>query len=203
MGYFTYFTLNKISGSDEDYNALIGDIREKTGYDFSNDTVVEGKWYDCDEDMTELSKKYPDLIVQMDGDGENSDDIWASRYHNGERESKGFEMLPFCRIATREERMKFLQDTFKGARKNFLDLIRIVVEENGRDMAVRIELQDHAIAKEYCNRVWIQENELWFNRTFESDKTIQPLRNDDGRLDTDLKISGLLKVALGLFKKTN
>lgn len=87
MGYITYFTLNKIEGKDEDFDALVKDIDEATGIDFSDEQGQEARWYDYGEDMCRLTRKYPDLLVQLDGDGECSDDLWEARYRNGIEET--------------------------------------------------------------------------------------------------------------------
>lgn len=168
MGYSTYFTLNKIQGSDEDFNALVKDIEEKSGVDFSEENGQSARWYDYYEDMTALSKKYPDLVVQLDGDGEDSDDIWEARFHNGNVETVGFEMLPFCQIATRDERVSFLVKNYGDARKNFLKLIRCVVEEAGGDMTVRVLLRETPEGKTWCNHILVKDDELHFQTDTET-----------------------------------
>ena len=48
------------------------------------------KWYEYDSDMIELSKRFPDLLFELYGDGEDSDDFWKSYYRNGNAQfSKG------------------------------------------------------------------------------------------------------------------
>ena len=129
MGYLTYFTLNKITGSDEDFDALVEDIKEKTGIDFAKDNCEEAKWYDCEKDMLALSRKYPDLTVQLDGDGENSDDLWAERFRNGECESVGIEMPPFVYFTTDDERKRYLEKIVPGARKDLIRLIDAILSD--------------------------------------------------------------------------
>ena len=108
MGYLTYFMLNKIEGTDEDFEALMEDIERETGMDFASacGDCVEGKWYDYGEDMCRLTKKYPDLLVELYGDGENSDDQWAARYRNGEEEHVQFirDDVHFHKLTTEEEK---------------------------------------------------------------------------------------------------
>ena len=41
------------------------------------------KWYDHDKQMREISKKYPETIFILEGEGEESGDIWKKYYLNG------------------------------------------------------------------------------------------------------------------------
>ena len=45
----------------------------------------EMKWYDHYKDMIELSKIFPELYFELEGHGEEPDDIWREYFHNGER----------------------------------------------------------------------------------------------------------------------
>lgn len=43
-----------------------------------------GKWFDEEEkELVALSKKYPDVLIQVTGDGEDSDDFWREYIQNG------------------------------------------------------------------------------------------------------------------------
>lgn len=41
------------------------------------------KWYDHHEDMVEMSKAFPNVVFELEGDGEESGDIWKTYYKNG------------------------------------------------------------------------------------------------------------------------
>lgn len=41
------------------------------------------KWYDHIKDMVELSKQFPDVVFELEGDGEESGDMWKEYYKNG------------------------------------------------------------------------------------------------------------------------
>ena len=41
------------------------------------------KWYDHDENMMALSKKYPNLVLYLYGVGEENNDVWCAYYYNG------------------------------------------------------------------------------------------------------------------------
>ena len=130
MGYYTYFTINKIKGSDKDFDNLLKDIDDETGLGFSEDTTQEAKWGDYEEDCLKLSKKYPDLIFQIDGDGENSDDLWAERFHNGDCESTHIEYPgDFTAIATYDERKAILDKILPETRKKYVEFISSLLKE--------------------------------------------------------------------------
>jgi len=90
MGYYTQYnlTIAKANGRVE-IERINEDLRTISGYndlgiDAYSDTI---KWYDNDKDMIALSKKHPNILFQLDGEGEESGDIWRSYYCNGVEES--------------------------------------------------------------------------------------------------------------------
>lgn len=88
MGYYTVYNLTKIKGSEEDFEALKKDLRETTGVDLDIDCNL--KWYDHEEDLKKLSEKYPDLIIQLEGNGEDVGDYWTLRFTRGIVETEPF-----------------------------------------------------------------------------------------------------------------
>ena len=86
MGYYTDFTLkvtppfnseNEVSDFNETFTRL-------TDYEFENDFTMYGvKWYDHDKNMLTLSRTYPDRLFQLDGVGEEHDDVWRTYYKDG------------------------------------------------------------------------------------------------------------------------
>ena len=105
MGYYTYFTLTPIEDPEENFDKLVNDIFEETGIYFSGDGI-EAKWYDCEEDCLRYSKRYPKLLFQLDGDGENSGDVWSERFLNGKCERVQVAMPPFKKLLTEQEKQK-------------------------------------------------------------------------------------------------
>ena len=64
-----------------DFNETI----EKSDYPLaeliSYDTI---KWYDHYDEMVILSKEFPSLYFELEGFGEERDDMWREYFHNGE-----------------------------------------------------------------------------------------------------------------------
>ena len=94
MGYYTTFTI-KIKNKLEKEGHKIYDLKEamlevneehKHVFDMSDDEIYSDggvKWYDYYEDMVKLSKMFPDLVLQVDGEGEETGDIWRTFWKDG------------------------------------------------------------------------------------------------------------------------
>lgn len=58
---------------------------EKSDYPLAEligfDTI---KWYDHYNEMVALSKEFPSLYFELEGFGEEHDDMWREYFHNGE-----------------------------------------------------------------------------------------------------------------------
>lgn len=88
MGYQTQHTL-EINKKDDINGPLNEDIVEQieeniaseSGYYWPFEDSI--KWYDCEKDMLSVSKKYPDYLLTVRGEGEESGDIWATVFNNG------------------------------------------------------------------------------------------------------------------------
>lgn len=96
MGYRTDFRLDvckyakdKLEELDLDEQVeVISKLRsenENALHAFNEEGCFENEmsWYDYDKEMAEFSKKYPDYIFVLWGDGQNSDDKWVHYFHNG------------------------------------------------------------------------------------------------------------------------
>jgi hypothetical protein len=44
------------------------------------------KWYEWRSDLLQLSSKFPAVTIDVEGDGEESGDMWKARFRNGEFE---------------------------------------------------------------------------------------------------------------------
>lgn len=200
MGYSTYFTLNKIQGSDEDFDAFVKDIDEKSGVNFTDDAGQSAKWYDHHEDMTEVSRKYPDLTVQLDGEGEDSEDVWATRYRGGESESVGYEQEPFCALASRTERVSYLAKTYADARKRFIRLIACIIGEQPlHEMSTDIVLEDDGSAVSRVDRVFVRDGEVWYHHVIEH-RDPAPDLSSDCLMDAEGTLQEIYLIAQGVMK---
>lgn len=85
MGYYTYFQIKTLTGTKEDFEAICNELSKKTGvYVDEAGCVNESiKWYDWRKDLSEISERHPDVIIEVDGDGEVCDDLWRARFRNG------------------------------------------------------------------------------------------------------------------------
>lgn len=84
MGYYTYFSL-QVNPMPEEYHPLWEE--EYYGGKLKNLTtgnIDTMKWYHHKEEMLEISKKYPEFVFILDGEGEDSADVWREFYRNGE-----------------------------------------------------------------------------------------------------------------------
>jgi len=88
MGYYTNFVLSTNTDGDR-HKEIIADLRSddnKNAYfgltpdGFTNEPI---KWYDAEKDIIEFSKKYPDVLFTLYGDGESGDDHWICYIQNG------------------------------------------------------------------------------------------------------------------------
>lgn len=87
MGYYTNYTLEILKDPDnqeeqfyEELEKVVGDLSS----DFKNFGYANTKWYDCEEDMLKLSKKFPKMLFKIEGEGEEPLDIWITHFCNGQ-----------------------------------------------------------------------------------------------------------------------
>lgn len=80
MGYYTHHTLSIQPSAPAGFSDRFEQV---TGYEFetlSDDTI---KWDDSDSNMKQLSAEFPDCLLILEGDGEESGDIWKAYYYRG------------------------------------------------------------------------------------------------------------------------
>lgn len=88
MGYYTKYSL-EIEYKDEDAETIerLNNTTIDQGYGKIGDLIRHGlddcKWYEHDEDMRDVSKKFPNVLFILSGEGEESGDIWKAYYKNG------------------------------------------------------------------------------------------------------------------------
>ena len=89
MGYYTQYNLYvcNYDGLNEterdDVNSAIEALNIFDGGDNWYGWSAYEKWYDHDDDMLALSTRFPDVVFQLYGDGEDSEDRWMTYYKNG------------------------------------------------------------------------------------------------------------------------
>lgn len=85
MGYATSHKLNVTGVNDTD---IIGQLRAENK-EARYALLPDGRsneacnWYDHEKDMRAFSKKHPNVLFCMEGEGEESGDIWKEYYQNG------------------------------------------------------------------------------------------------------------------------
>jgi hypothetical protein len=88
MGYYTDYDF-KITGIDNESQAdkIIEDLQLlncETSDDGTELTShVHDKWYYWKEDVIAVSKVYPRVLFEIQGNGEENGDIWKARIRNG------------------------------------------------------------------------------------------------------------------------
>lgn len=116
MGYSTDYSLSATGFKDEteaeffefklrkesQYTGWHVDIGEEMdGTACIEATLNEAKWYDHDKDLTALSLTFPHVTIDLDGEGEESGDIWRMRFRNGRSERVKAEIvIPEFKILT-------------------------------------------------------------------------------------------------------
>lgn len=92
MGYYTYFSLSadpfdgKTPLSDTRYEEIAAEIERMNIFEdhFSkSEWSVYTKWYDWEDDMLLLSSKFPEVLFTLNGDGEDSEDLWIAYFRAG------------------------------------------------------------------------------------------------------------------------
>lgn len=108
MGYYTNFFLSAKGYPEplpeEKAKLLAEDIKGATDLEYVNyhhspvdggyhvEADAEAKWYDCENDMYELSRRWPEVLFDLRGDGEETEDLWEQYWLNGEVQRNGIEI---------------------------------------------------------------------------------------------------------------
>ncbi len=86
MGYYTAYNLNVLEGGDE--FEIIAEFRkysESAKYALDEEGCCDEtcKWYNHETELVSFSKKYPDAIFQLQGEGEENGDAWKLYVKDG------------------------------------------------------------------------------------------------------------------------
>ena len=79
MGYYTDFDF---SDNSQEVIEAIYEISDYRHHGVGG-KINAAKWYDHKEHCLEVSKKFPDQVITVYGEGEESGDIWKAYYKNG------------------------------------------------------------------------------------------------------------------------
>jgi hypothetical protein len=97
MGYYTRYSLSigidendlilglDIPKTSEDLIAELRESLDDAAYALDENGNVDGdcKWYDHEDDLKSFSKKYPNALFTLSGEGEESGDIWKKYFKDG------------------------------------------------------------------------------------------------------------------------
>ena len=85
MGYYTWYTLDIIKDPDNQIDDFYEEFDKLTGLanDLKKYDGTEAKWYNWENDMKELSKKFSKMLFRISGDGEEQFDVWNCYFCNG------------------------------------------------------------------------------------------------------------------------
>jgi hypothetical protein len=83
VGYYTYYALKVHPEQGDDDQAHKEAIASNAGYTSAHLWEDSTKWYEYEDIMREYSMLHPELTFVLDGDGEQSGDIWRMWFKNG------------------------------------------------------------------------------------------------------------------------
>lgn len=78
MGYQTAYSLEMVPLDDDLLNQI---AEEEKDFDYAINEPC--KWYGHEEDMLRISKRHPDTVFHLYGEGEENTDIWIKDFWNG------------------------------------------------------------------------------------------------------------------------
>lgn len=82
----------KVELTDEGAEAIEQFREEYEGASYclenSGGSNESGKWYSHEQDLKEFSKKYPDILFMLEGEGEENDDMWHLYVRNGKSQKQ-------------------------------------------------------------------------------------------------------------------
>jgi len=92
MGYRTYFTLqvNGKEGTQEEQEiiSLLRSENEDAEYAFDDDGIpqMDASWHNYEDDMRQFSKRFPNELFVLSGEGDEQGDLWNSYFKNGKHQ---------------------------------------------------------------------------------------------------------------------
>ena len=88
MGYCTYLSIeiDREEPTVEQVAEAVADVANDTAVAFWRSALTgetEVKWYDGTADMKQVSRRYPEAVLTLRGEGEDPDDRWVEYHQNG------------------------------------------------------------------------------------------------------------------------
>lgn len=89
MGYYTSYVVDVSSIPEEKVDAVYKHLSNLDVFDTLDayKNTINGysysKWYEWENDMLSLSEEFPDVFIEIEGDGEDSDDFWKCYIKDG------------------------------------------------------------------------------------------------------------------------
>jgi len=83
MGYNTNYTLSMVAGNSINKSEVEEQLKEISGVPIKIGWNNACKWYCHEYNMKSLSKIYPETLFLLEGEGEESEDIWQKYFKNG------------------------------------------------------------------------------------------------------------------------
>ena len=132
MGYETSFCLRVTSNpkDSKEEQSVKDEIKKKienicTEMTENVEDGFKAKWGEYEEDLKEISKRHPSVLIEIYCNGEDAEDVWKARFRDGESETIQFETLPdFKEILSQEEEEK----VFSKARDKYWEALQAMKE---------------------------------------------------------------------------
>lgn len=86
MGYYTNYCLEIIKDPNneiESFKKELENYLSNTQVNELLESYLEGKWYECITNLELISKKFPNMLFLLSGDGEEPLDTWNCYFCNG------------------------------------------------------------------------------------------------------------------------
>ena len=110
MGYYTYYYLEMYGDQDKIDDAFDDamDSEDERIRELVGDNHTDIKWYDFEKDFKKFAKRHPDVLFVVQGDGEESYDLWEERFKGDISEYHEVIMPPFTtpELLTDSEKQK-------------------------------------------------------------------------------------------------
>lgn len=112
MSYYTNYSLTA-EGTSKAIKAFQEDLVESSKYkgdilDLISCGCIEGKYYDLTNEVETVASRHPNVLVILQGDGEEPEDIWELRCKGKEKEYHQVTMPPFenPELLTKDEKQQ-------------------------------------------------------------------------------------------------